>query len=79
MRKFRVTFTDERIDMPKFRITLTTVADLTMEVEANDEEVALDVAYNRAEEFADQRHGGNDYTVTINDIWALRNPKVKKL
>ncbi len=60
----------------KFKVILTTVADLSMEVDAADEEAALDVAYERAREFADQAHGGHDYTVSVNDAWDLREPEV---
>ncbi len=60
----------------RFKVILTTVADLSMEVDAADEEAALDAAYERAREFADQMHAGRDYTVSINDAWDLREPEV---
>ncbi len=60
----------------KFKVTLITVADLTMEVDATDEDAALDAAYERARDFAAQRHGGHDYEVSINDAWDLREPEV---
>jgi hypothetical protein len=63
--------------MPRFKVTLTTVADLTVEVEAVDEESALDVAYKRGDEFAAQAHRGTDYVVALNDAWDLREPEVE--
>ncbi len=60
----------------KFKVILTTVADLSMEVDADNEEAALDVAYERAREFASQAHGGTGYTVSINETWDLREPEV---
>ncbi len=60
----------------KFKVILTTVADLSMEVDAADEESALDVAYDRAREFAGQAHGSHDYTVSVNEMWDLREPEV---
>ncbi len=63
----------------KFKVTLTTVADLTAEVEADDEDAALEAAHEMGQEFANQMHGDHRYTVDINEAWGLRDPEVEEL
>lgn len=63
----------------RFKVVLTTVADLTVEVEADSEDAALDAAYEMGREFAERAHGDGRYTVAVNEAWDLREPEVKEL
>jgi hypothetical protein len=65
--------------MPKFKTTLYTLVEFSMEVEAADEESALDVAHDRAREFSAQHLDGHDYTVALNDEWQLQDAEVTEL
>jgi hypothetical protein len=63
--------------MPKYKVTLTTVASITVEVDAADEDEALDAAYDAGREFANQYHSGRNWVVDINDAWDLRDAEIK--
>lgn len=59
-----------------YKITLTTVASITVTVQTDDEDRAVDVAYERGREFAGYWHSGPDWTADINDEWQLREPEI---
>ena len=63
----------------QFHVTLTTIADLSMEVDAEDEDAARDIAYDRGRQFANQDHAGYDYTVSVNEAWDLRDAEVRRV
>lgn len=64
--------------MPRFKTTLYTLAEFSMEVEAETEDDALDVAARRAREFSGLSHlDGHDYTVALND--ELQDAEVTEL
>lgn len=65
--------------MPKFKTTLYTLAEFSMEVEADTEDDALDIAGCRAREFSALPLDGHDYTVALNDEWELRDAEVTEL
>lgn len=60
-----------------YKVTLTTVASITVTVDADNEDAALDVAHERGDEFAAQYHAGHDWTVDINTEWQLHEPTVE--
>lgn len=65
--------------MSKFRVTVYTLAEFSMNVDAVDEDAALDTVHSRAREFSALRLHGYDYTVALNDEWQLRDAEVKQL
>ncbi len=65
--------------MPKFQIILTTVASITVTVEAEDEDTALDRAHDAGAEFANQYHSGADWVADVNGEWQFQEPEVKEV
>jgi hypothetical protein len=65
--------------MPKFKTTLYTLVEFSMEVEAEDDDAALDVAHARARKFSGLNLDGHDYTVALNDEWQLQDAEVTEL
>jgi len=63
----------------KYEITLTTVASITVTVEADDEDVALDQAYDTAKEFSSQYHAGHNWTADLNEEWQLHEAEVREV
>ena len=61
----------------KYKVTLSTVASITVEIDAETEDVAVDEAYERAHEFAGLYHSGRDWRVDINDEWQYQDPTVE--
>ncbi len=65
--------------MPKFQIVLATVASINVEVEADDEDAAVERAYDAALEFSDRVHSGQNWSADVNETWQLEDPTVKEI
>ncbi len=65
--------------MPKFQITLSTVASITVTVNADDEDDALEAAYEAARQFSDEYHAGPNWSVAVNEAWQYEEPEVKRI
>lgn len=63
----------------KYKITLTTVASVTVTVNADDEDSALDQAHDAAREFSGQWHAGHNWVADLNEEWQLNEPEVARL
>ena len=61
----------------KYKVTLSTVASITVEIDAETEDVAVDEAYERAHEFDGLYHSGRYWRVDINDEWQYQDPTVE--
>lgn len=63
----------------KYKVTLSTVASITVtvDVEDDDDEAAIDKAYEVAREFSDQYLAGPNWTVGVNDEWQYEDPTVE--
>lgn len=66
--------------MAKYKVMLTTVADFTIGVDADDEEQAVEAAYDKAPaEVCGHCSGwGEAWSLTLNDAWQLHEPEVEK-
>lgn len=62
----------------KYRVTLATVASITVYVEADHEDAAHDKALTIAKEFSDEGRGGRNYSVDINDEWQYGDPTIEE-
>lgn len=66
----------------RYRITMTTVASFTVEIEADNEDAALDAAHGVAEDLSAQYipvpHRGAD-SLSLNDSWELKSPEVTEV
>ncbi len=65
--------------MPRFKVTLTTVAEITVEVDATDEDHAIDQAVDAAKEFGDQHHAGPGWVVDVNNEWQQDETRVEEI
>jgi hypothetical protein len=63
----------------KYEITLTTVASVTVTVEAENEDIALNRAHDAAREFSGQYHQGRDWRADLNEEWQLEEPNVREV
>jgi hypothetical protein len=63
----------------KYQITLSTVASVTVTVDANDEDAALDQAHDAALEFSGQYHSGHNWVGELNDEWQYEEPEIKEI
>lgn len=65
--------------MAKFKVTLTTVLSYTVEVEADDEDTAIEVAYGMAPREAYGPNPQTQYTLDVNETWQLNEPEVEEI
>jgi len=63
--------------MPKFRVTLTTVASYVGTFDAEDRDQAQEEAWGHAMTFAHQAHQVQAGSVDINDAWDLRDAEIE--
>ena len=61
----------------KFKVTLSTIADITIDVDAEDEESAIDAAYDVARGVTGQI--GHNWTVGYNQEWQYAEPVAKEV
>ena len=61
----------------KYTIVLTTVASITVEVEADGEDAALEQAYQAASDFGNQMHVGTNWSADLNETWQLNEPEIR--
>ncbi len=65
--------------MPRYKVTLTTVAEITVEVDATDDDHAIDQAVGTAKEFGDQYHAGPGWVVDVNNEWQQGETQVEEI
>lgn len=65
--------------MAKYKVTLTTVVDFAVTVEADDEEKAIDKAYALAPGEAYGPDPRTMYALDLNSEWQLREPHVREI
>ncbi len=63
----------------KYKVTLNTVASITVTVEADDEDGAFDEALERAREFSGSAHQGHDWIAGLNDEWQYGEPEIEQV
>lgn len=61
--------------MAKYKVVLTTVASFTTVVEAEDEEQAIEAAYDLAPRDVYGPNPQTMYAVDVNETWQLREPE----
>lgn len=64
--------------MTKYRVSLSTIASFDTDVEADDEESAIEIAYQNAGEASDAYLPFSAGTLSLNDTWELRPPHVEE-
>lgn len=65
--------------MAKYKVTLTTVLSYTAEFEAEDEDHAIEAAYQSAPSEAHGPDPQTMYALDVNEAWQLHEPEVEEI